>query len=50
MTLADILKDSDYKQAQFDLVLIREFEQKSLPARQTGKKFRISNALSGRKQ
>ncbi|MDR1591751.1 MAG: type I restriction enzyme HsdR N-terminal domain-containing protein, partial [Prevotellaceae bacterium] len=28
MTLADILKDSDYKQAQFDLMLIQEFERK----------------------
>jgi type I restriction enzyme M protein len=27
-TLADILKDSDYKQAQFDLMLIQEFERK----------------------
>jgi hypothetical protein len=28
MTLAEILKDSDYKQAQFDIMLIHEFEQK----------------------
>jgi hypothetical protein len=28
ITLVDILKDSDYRQAQFDLVLIHEFEQK----------------------
>jgi type I restriction enzyme M protein len=28
MTLAEILKDSDYKHAQFGLVQIREFEQK----------------------
>jgi type I restriction enzyme M protein len=28
MTLAEILKDSDYKQAQFDIMLIHKFEQK----------------------
>jgi hypothetical protein len=28
MTLAEILKDSDYKQSQFKLFQIQEFEQK----------------------
>jgi predicted secreted Zn-dependent protease len=30
MTLLEILKDSDYRQAQFDLMQIFEFEQRMI--------------------
>ncbi|MDR1631709.1 MAG: type I restriction enzyme HsdR N-terminal domain-containing protein, partial [Dysgonamonadaceae bacterium] len=50
-TLADIIKDSDYKQAQFDLVLINEFERKiTTRADKNGKEIPYINCAIRKKE
>ncbi|MDR0725720.1 MAG: type I restriction enzyme HsdR N-terminal domain-containing protein, partial [Prevotellaceae bacterium] len=50
MQLSDILKDSDYKHAQFDLALIHEFEQRIIVRTDNkGKKTPYINCLIRKK-
>jgi hypothetical protein len=45
MTLAEILKDSDYKQAQFDMMLVHKFEQKIVTRTDKNGKEYLENTL-----
>ncbi|MDR1113182.1 MAG: N-6 DNA methylase [Bacteroidales bacterium] len=51
MTLSEILKDSNYKQAQFDIVQIQEFERKIVTrADKNGKKIPYINCAIRKKE